>query len=165
MKKVQYRTMDSTFYGLLLAISGKRRKDHVRYMSLLDKFELPSVEGSIRMNRLLYATKVSEMKKTEMPKVVLFGEIEGKRGTGRQCTTWIDNLRDDLDAFGIDRKRWKKLSKKEIVEGLIHFETKWREIKIQAKYDKYLIELPFFTYLYEGEVNVDYLRKDPNKRY
>ena len=153
MTKKNYEFMDSIMHSMLLNISGKRRKDHTRYISLLEKYGLYSIEGTIRMTRLLYYKKVMNMGKKSLPKIILFSDIEGNRKKGKPKLTWKDNVKDDLEKFNINTENWMTIAKcdkkkweEKVLEGLEHFEINWREERNAMSRKKYLMELPFYGF-------------------
>jgi hypothetical protein len=139
MSSDRYSKLEGAFYNTLLAISRKRRIDHVRYVDMIDKFELTSIEAYIRKQRLLYAGRLIRMDNSRLPKIIFFSDIQGQRRKGPPTKTWRDNVKDDLDKFGIDKSTWMEKAKNEeswkkaVEEGRDRFEVKWKWDKEVAK--------------------------------
>lgn len=68
------------------------RKELGQEITLVDK---------IRKRRL---ARVTRMEGKTIPTVALYGQVEGARSRGRQTKTWMENVKEDLKAQGMNKE-------------------------------------------------------------
>src|SRR6218665_387630 len=71
------------------------RKELGQQATLVDK---------IRKRRLTWFWHVTRMEGNILPVVALYGRVEETRSRGRQPKKWIDNVKEDLTAQGINMR-------------------------------------------------------------
>src|SRR6218665_438327 len=71
------------------------RKELGQQVTLVDK---------IRKRRLTRFGHVTRMGGNRLPVVALCGQVEGTRSRGRQTKKWIDNVKEDLTAQGMNTR-------------------------------------------------------------
>jgi hypothetical protein len=99
------RSLESFHYRLLLVIVGKRRRDHVAYVDLLEWLHTWSVEGWLRYRRLMWVGSVLRMGDERLPKMVCrVGCLSdlGPRLVGRQPSSFFECVAKDLELFDFD---------------------------------------------------------------
>ena len=81
----------------------RKREDHIlSYADALLRTNSESVETTVRRRRILFAGFVEHMGEERLPRRVIFGEmLGGKDYSGGQEWHWIEELGEDLKAFGI----------------------------------------------------------------
>jgi hypothetical protein len=135
----QFAQLQSFHYVLLLWMRGKRRRDRVSYVSLVDTFHTYSIEGWIRYVRLLWIGVVMRMGDERLPKLVCrAGFLLETRLPGAHLS-FFRCVADDLALFDFnltpylgpeawwmiarDEGRWKE----EVLTGWASYERRWRE--------------------------------------
>ena len=99
---------------------GQWRRRHNAELRQLS--QLPQITNIIKAHRLRWAGHVARLDNNRLAKRVMLGLPEGTRPLGRPRKRWVDNLKEDLIALGmedsrqrteaaIDRPEWKKLVK------------------------------------------------------
>ena len=90
----------------------KRLTDHpLSYRKALLITGCETIETTIHKLRLKLAGRIVRMSDERLPKLMLFGELDGgQRRRGRPEKSWRNCLRDSLRAFEIDEKSWIKLA-------------------------------------------------------
>ncbi len=103
----------------LRRILGRFRRDRIR--NEITRKELGqevSLIDKIRKRRLTWFGHVTRMEGSRLPAVALYGQVEGTRSRGRQPKKWMDNVKEDLAAQGMNmreavdsrnRKIWRSL--------------------------------------------------------
>jgi hypothetical protein len=146
------RSLESFHYGCLLQIVGKRRRDHVAYVDLLEQLGTWSVEGWVRFKRLLWIGKVLRMENGRLPKrVCRVGCLAaiGSAVVGRQPSSFFGGVSQDLTAFYLkdvpvghptpEPEDWWVVARDEgawlaaVNQGWAAFERNWRETRIAAR--------------------------------
>ena len=56
----------------------------------------------IRKRRLMWFGHVTRMEGNRLPVVALYGQVAGTRSIGRKPKKWIDNVKEDLMAQGMN---------------------------------------------------------------
>ena len=65
---------------------------------MLDKIR----KGRLMFFGLMFFGHVTRMEGNRLPAVALYGQVEGTRSTGRQPKKWMDNVKEDLTAQGMN---------------------------------------------------------------
>src|SRR6218665_3467718 len=87
----------------LRRILGKSRRDRIR--NEITRKELGqeiTLIDKIRKRRLTWFGHVTRMEGCRLPAVALYGQVEGTRSRGRQPKKWMDNVKEDLAAQGMN---------------------------------------------------------------
>ena len=72
-----------------------------------------SVETTVRRRRILFAGFVARMREERLSRRVMFGEMLGGEGySGGQAWHWMEDLEEDLKAFGIKFEGWCEAAQK-----------------------------------------------------
>jgi hypothetical protein len=139
----QIRSLEKLHLSFLLVIVGKRRRDHIAYADLLERFGMVSIEALIRRARLMWLGHMLRMGDERIPKMLLHGVMKvGARPQGGTFKTFSQCARDDLDKFGICEKKrgveagetvwWQRAMfaadwKSEVEAGVELFDREWRK--------------------------------------
>ena len=65
----------------------------------------------LQQRRLTYFGHVVHMGPERFPNILLYGHISGTRPRGRPRKTWIDNVREDCELFGLSLVEADRLAK------------------------------------------------------
>jgi hypothetical protein len=104
--------LNSTHYKLLkqtLGLWKKKETDRPRsYSSILKEYDCVSMEATLKWRRLKWAGSVIRMGDNRLPKIMMFGEMEGgARSRGGQIGQWRTELLGDMTDFGWIKKKWR----------------------------------------------------------
>jgi hypothetical protein len=108
--------LNSIHYKLLLQTLGlwKKKKETDRprsYHSILKEYGCVSMEVTLKWRRLKWAGEVMRMKDNRLPKIMMFGELEGgTRSQGGQINQWSTEVFEDMVDFGWIKKKWEGVS-------------------------------------------------------
>ena len=75
LRKEHYRLLESAHFRLLLSLIGKRRRDRLSHVEVLDITGTVCIKALIRASCLTYLGKVFRMPPSLLPQVLLFGEL------------------------------------------------------------------------------------------
>ena len=107
LRRELYAKLHTVHHRALLRIIGAQRKrpDHriTSYNSALEITRCKSIETTLRTRRLLWAGTLIRMSGEQLPKRIVFGNLEGavRRGRGGKEKDWTDCVQSDIRAFGI----------------------------------------------------------------
>ena len=125
-------------HRVLLRIIGGQRKtpDHrmISYNRTLKITGYESIQTTLRTRRLLWVGTLLRMSGGQLPKRIVFGNLEGavRRGRGGKKKEWTDCVQSDIRAFGIAGE-WKATALKAevwvetVTEGGRSFMAAWRK--------------------------------------
>ncbi|XP_072041667.1 uncharacterized protein [Amphiura filiformis] len=113
----------------LRKILGVTRRDRIRNTSIRDTLDYQcTVMNKIRAKQLSYYGHVKRMPPSRYPKIVLEGTIPGKRPKGRPPIRWMDNIKANCSAVGIqsvveagrmanNRAEWRSIVARQLSPG------------------------------------------------
>ena len=109
------------------------------YNCALDITRCESNETTLRTRKLLWARALIQMSGGRLPKLIVFGNLEGavRRGWGGKEKGWIDCVQSDIRAFGITGDRKATALNAEVwvdtvTEGGPRFMAAWRKEEVDA---------------------------------
>ena len=138
LRQEHYAKLRTVHHRVLLRIIGAQRKrsDHrmTSYNRALEITRCESIETTLRTRRLMWAGTLLRMSGGQLPKRIMFGNLEGavRRGRGGKEKEWTDCVQSDIRAFGITGD-WKTMTLKAevwveaVTEGGGRFMAAWRE--------------------------------------
>src|SRR6218665_3676354 len=91
----------------LRRILGRSRRERIRNeVTRKELGQQVTLVDKIRKRRLtwFWHVHVSRMEGNRLPVVALYGQVEGTRSRGRQPKKWIDNVKEDLTAQGMNMR-------------------------------------------------------------
>jgi hypothetical protein len=91
-------------------------------LELQNVYRSPDIVTQIKVRSLEWLGHIIRMDGARMAKKVFVSEPEGRRDIGRPKLRWLDDVEDDIKAFGIRRWRIKAQDRNE-----------WTAIKSEAK--------------------------------
>src|SRR6218665_2796971 len=87
----------------LRRILGRSRRERIRKeVTRKELGQQVTLVDKIRKRRLAWFGHVTRMEGNGLPVVALYGQVEGTRSRGRQPKKWIDNVKEDLTAQGMN---------------------------------------------------------------
>ena len=87
----------------LRRILGRSRRDRIRNeVTRKELGQQVTFMDKIRKRRLTWSGHVTGMEGNRLPVVALYGQVEGTISRGRQPKKWIDNVKEDLMAQGMN---------------------------------------------------------------
>src|SRR6218665_1632286 len=106
----------------LRRILGRSRRERIRNEVTRKELEQQvTLVDKIRKRTMTWFGHVTRMEGNRLPAVALYGQVGGIRSRGRQPKKWIDNLKEDLMAQGMNmikavdnsrnRRFWRSLVK------------------------------------------------------
>jgi hypothetical protein len=112
------KALNSAHYKMLVQTLGLWRKKETdlprSYSSILREYGCVSMEATLKERRLKWAGSVLRMKDNRLPKIMMFGELEGGvRSRGGQINQWRTNMLQDMTDFGWIKKKWDGVSTKD----------------------------------------------------
>ncbi len=139
------KRLRQTHHDHLKRIIGyKRRPGKYRtlaYHKTLRITKSDHIEVTLHRLRLEFAGKIARMDDERLPKLMLFGELEGgKRRRGAPEKSWRSCFRDSLRAFEIDEEKWIELAvekgaaewKALIIKAAEQYMKRWLEAQDRA---------------------------------
>ena len=110
--------------NVLRMIAGTNRREqwenHIRNDDIREMLNVKSVEEAASESRLRWFGHVQRMDEVRLPKRILNAELPGRRGRGRPRRRYIDSVRDDVIARGLN---WD-----EGTIGLAQNRAEWRRV-------------------------------------
>src|SRR6218665_583971 len=89
----------------LRRILGRSRRDRIRNeVTRKELGQQVTLVDKIRKRRLTWFGHVTRMEVNRLPVVALYVQVEGTRSRGRQPKKWIDNVKEDLTAQGMNMR-------------------------------------------------------------
>ena len=128
LRQEHYAKLRTVHHRVLLRIIGVKRKrpDHrmTSYDRALEITRCESIETTLRTRRLLWAGTLIRMRGGQLPKRIMFGNLEGavRRGRDGKEKEWIDCVQSDIRAL-LKAEVWVKA----VTEGGWRFMAAWRE--------------------------------------
>src|SRR6218665_2266225 len=89
----------------LRRILGRSRRGRIRNKVTREELgQQVTFVNKFRKRRLMWFGHVTRMEGNRLPVVALYGQVEGTRSRGRQPKTWIDNVKEELRAQGMNKR-------------------------------------------------------------
>src|SRR6218665_1730645 len=89
----------------LRRILGRSRRERIRNeVTRKELGQQVTLVDKLRKRRLTWFGHVTRMEGNRLPVVALYGQVEGTRSRGRQPKKWIDNVKEDLMAQGMNMR-------------------------------------------------------------
>ena len=107
LRQEHYAKLRTVHHRVLLRIIAAQRKrpDHrmTSYNLALEITGCESLETTLRTRRLLWEGTLLRMSGGRLPKLIVFGNLEGavRKGRGGKEKEWTDCVQSDIQAFGI----------------------------------------------------------------
>src|SRR6218665_302918 len=89
----------------LRRILGRSRRDRIRNkVTRKELGQQVTLVDKIRKRRLTWFEHITRMEGNRLQVVALYGQVEGTRSRGRQPKKWIENVKEDLTAQGMNMR-------------------------------------------------------------
>ena len=152
----EFAILESIQYSILRTILFKKKRERISYRTILAKTEMSCIESFVRKQRLLWVGNIIRMKNNRIPKLMLYGEVQGSRRKGKPTYTLNDALYEDLVLFNINTTDWETLAinqtewMNKISEGLEYFNQHWKLRNLEGKTRTLFAQLPFHPAKFRG---------------
>ena len=98
--------------AVLRKIAGVTRKDRKRNDDIMTELGLTmDIIDRIQQKRLRYFGHVVRMKNYRLPKIALYGRVNGTRSRRRPRKRWMDNIREDCGRLNLDVNQADRLAR------------------------------------------------------
>ena len=137
LRRKEERLLETTEMRMLRRIKGVTLRDRQRSDEIRRELGVENITFKARQSRLRWYGHTLRMDERNKVKQIMKIEVRGNRARGRPRLRWMDNIRHDMNACGLEeedaqnRRRWKNMIKNpDLAQGrrrrirVIHSTTK-----------------------------------------
>ena len=111
VKKADEKKMDVAEMRMLRWMCGVTQEDKIRNEYIRGSTKVVEVSKKMQEGRLRWYGHILRREEDHVGKQTMEMEVQGRRRRGRPKKRWIDCVKKDLRGKGIDRTRWRRLTR------------------------------------------------------